>query len=268
MIKKLVLGISVAIVMLFLLWKGNIFQGILGYIFKPFWKVESRLGQEIKSFFENYLFLLELRRENIKLKEKIYQLEQELAYYKEREALYQYLEKLYKITPKENLPQVVAKIIYKGIDPYSDIFIIDKGSKDGVMSEMPVLALIGENGLGLVGQVVEVSRNWSKVLLLTDPSFAVDVKVLSKGERGILKGRGESTCVLEFLPLYSQAKPGDILITSGQDLLFPQGIIVGTILNLNKDPQGLFKRAEVRPWVDLYNISLVVVLLKIPEVNL
>ncbi|MFN3921067.1 MAG: rod shape-determining protein MreC [Caldimicrobium sp.] len=254
--------------MVILFWKSSFFQGVFGFILKPFWKVESHLAYELRSFMENYLFLLELKKENLRLKNKIYQLEQELAYYKEREALYQQLEKLYRITPQEKLPQVVAKIIYKGIDPYSDLLIIDKGSKDGLMKEMPVLALIGDNSLGLVGQVVEVSRNWSKVLVLTDPSFAVDVKVLSRDERGILKGKGDSTCLLEFLPLYSQAKPGEILITSGQDLLFPKGIIVGTILNISKDPQGLFKRAEVKPWVDLYSISLVSVLLKIPEVDL
>lgn len=105
-------------------------------------------------------------------------------------------------------------------------------------------------------------------MLITDPSFAADVKVLSHDERGILKGRAESTCLLEYLPLYSQAKPGDFLITSGQDLLYPSGIIVGIITKITKDPQGLFKRAEVKPWVDLYNLNFVVILLKIPEVNL
>lgn len=267
MVRKILLGILGVILVILILWKGEIFRGLVGYFLKPFWKVEASLGDGVKTFFSKYGYLIGVKEENIKLKERIMQLEQELAYYKEREALYQKLEHLYKLVAKENVPQVVAKIIYKGIDPYSDFFIIDKGSKDGLTTEMPVLALVGDKGLGLVGQIVEVNRNWSKVMLLTDPSFAVDVKVLSKDERGILKGRGESTCIVEFLPLYSEAKPGDWLLTSGQDLLFPSGIIVGTILNITKDSQGLFKKAEVKPWVDLYNLSFVVVLMKVPEVT-
>ncbi len=268
MFRRFFLIILLLILISFLFWKSEFLQGILGFFLKPLWKVESRLGEEVKNFFKGYFFLVGLKEENIKLRERLLQLEQELAYYKEREALYHHLESLYKLTPKESAPQVVAKIIYKGIDPYGEIMVIDKGSKEGLMSAMPVLALVGDKGVGLVGQVIEVHRNWSKVLLLTDPSFAVDVKVLSREERGILKGKAESTCVLEFLPLYSQAQPGDFLITSGQDLLFPKGIIVGTILSITKDPQGLFKRAEVKPWIDLYNLSYVVILLKIPEVTL
>ncbi|MFN3407335.1 MAG: rod shape-determining protein MreC, partial [Caldimicrobium sp.] len=164
--RKLFLGIFGVILVILMLWKGDIFRGIVGLFLKPFWKVEASLGEGVKIFFGKYGYLVGVKEENIKLKEKIMQLEQELAYYKEREALYQKLEHLYKLVAKENVPQVVAKIIYKGIDPYSDFFIIDKGNKDGLTTEMPVLALVGDRGLGLVGQIVEVNRNWSKVMLV------------------------------------------------------------------------------------------------------
>jgi len=243
-------------------------RGGAGFLLKPFYRAESYLAEGLRNFFGQYVNLLEIRKENLKLKEENLKLKQELAYYVEREALYQRLEKLYKISEKFSYPQVVARIIYKAIDPFSDQIIIDKGSKDGLMPQMPVLALIGEEGIGLVGQVVEVHRNWSRVILLTDPSFGADVKILRTQERALLKGKAEKFCELEYLPLYSEAKKGDLVITSGQDLLFPPGLIIGEIVNLSKDPQGLFKRGEVRPFVDLYNLSWVSVMLKVPEVQM
>jgi rod shape-determining protein MreC len=252
-------------VALFLL-KTDPFKGIAGIFLQPFWRAESYLAQELRDFFSKYLILIDVKRENQALKEQVLILKQELAYYQERENLYQRLEKLFKISEGLKHPQVVARIVYKAIDPYLDQIIIEKGSKDGLMPQMPVLSLVGNEGVGLVGQVVEVHRSWSRVILITDPSFSADVKVLRTQERGILKGKGEPYITLEFLPLYSQAKERDILVTSGQDLLFPPGLLVGEMVSVNKDVQGLFKRAEVRPSVDIYNLSWVVVLLKVPEI--
>lgn len=253
---------------LFILVKRDPGKGLIGYLLSPLWRAETSLAEGLKDFFQRYLLLSSVREENRKLKEMILLLQQELAYYKEREALYERLEKLFKISEGIKYPQIVAKVIYKGIDPYGEIMIIDKGARDGLMVQMPVLALAEGKGVGLVGQVVEVYRNWSKVILLTDPSFAVDVKILRTQDRAIVRGKAEALASLEFLPLYSQAKEGDLVVTSGQDLLFPSGLLVGEIKRIKKDPQGLFQRGEIQPFVDLYNLSHVVILMKTQEVSL
>jgi rod shape-determining protein MreC len=133
---------------------------------------------------------------------------------------------------------------------------------------MPVLALFGNSAIGLIGQVIEVYPNFSKVMLISDPSFAVDVKVVRTGDRAIVRGKGEPILSLEYLPLYSQAQPKDIVVTSGQDALFPANLIIGEIVSVTKDPQGLFKQGEVRPYVDVYNLNWVAVILQIPEIPL
>lgn len=253
---------------LFFVVRSDPFKGTFGFLLKPFWNFESILSEKIKNFFSSYLSLVEVKKENQKLREENLKLRQELAYFVGREILYQKLEKLYKIEPPFQYPQVVAKIIYKSIDPFSDQIIINKGSKDGIIPQMPVLALVENEGIGLVGQIVETHKNWSRVILLTDPSFAADVKILRTQDRAILKGKGEKYCNLEFLPLYSEAKTGDIIVTSGQDLIYPEGLLVGTLSDLSKDPQGLFKRGEVKPAVDLYNLNWVVILLKVPEISM
>lgn len=255
------------------IWYGikrtSLFNEIFGFFFSPFWKSTTYLGSKTKNFFQNYLFLINLKKENERLKKEILILKSQLAYYKEKEKLYKKLEKFYRLSINLNYPKVAAKIIYKPMDPFSGIIFIDKGNKDGLLPQMPVLADVGGEAIALVGQVVEVYENWSKVILITDPSFSADVKVERTEDRGILLGKAEKYCSLQYLPSTSEVKPGDEVLTSGQDALFPPDLLIGKIISVTRDPiQGVFKVAEVEPIVDLYNLDLVFILLKLPEIPL
>ncbi len=249
--------------------KNDVFNEFVGFVFSPFWKGATYSGSKVRSFFQNYLFLVNLKKENERLKKEILLLKSQLAQYKERERIYKKLEEFYKLSSGLNYPKVAAKIIYKPMDPFSGVIFIDKGRKDGLLPQMPVLAGVEGRGIALVGQVVEVYRNWSKVILITDPSFSADVEIERTGDRGILVGKAERFCSIQYLPSASQVKPGDEVLTSGQDALFPSGLLVGTVVSVSKQSiQGMFKTAEVQPAVDLYNLDLVFVLLKLPEIPL
>lgn len=245
------------------------FNEIFGFLLSPFWKSASFLGEKSRSFFKNYLFLIEVKKENERLKKENLLLKSQLAYYKEREKLYKTIEEFYKVSNSLNYPKVISRIIYKPIDPFSGVVFVDKGRNDGIFPQMPVLASVNGEVVALIGQVVEVYRNWSKVILITDPSFAADVKIERTGDRGILVGKAEKYCNLQYLPSTSELKPGDEVLTSGQDALFPPGLLIGKVITVNRDPiQGVFKFAEIKPAVDLYNIDLVLILLKLPEISL
>ncbi|RKX59896.1 MAG: rod shape-determining protein MreC [Thermodesulfobacteriota bacterium] len=248
---------------------GNIFSELLGIFFSPVWKSGTYISDKFRKFFSDYLFLVNLKKENQRLKEEILFLKSQLNYYKEREKIYRKLEKFYKLSLPIKYPKIAARIIYRPLDPFSRVIFIDKGSKDGLSSQMPVLASAGGKAVALIGQVVEVHRTWSKVLLLTDPSFAADVKIQRTGDRGILKGKGGNMCFLDYLPSYADVKKGDIVITSGQDALFPPGLLIGHIVSVNKKlVQGLFKRAYVKPIVNIYNLDIVFILIKLPQIPL
>ena len=253
----------------YVLNKNNLLNEIIGFIELPFWKTATFSGSKIRNFFEDYLVLVNLKKENERLKQEILILKSQLARYKERERLYKKLENFYKISFNLKYPKIPARIIYKSLDPYSGVIFIDKGSKNGIMPQMPVLAAAGGKAVALIGQVVEVYKNWSKVILLTHPSFAVDVKIVRTGDRGILKGQAEPYCTLQYLPSTAKVAPGDEVITSGQDALFPPDLLIGKIVSVKRDPvQAVFKVAEVKPLVDFYNLDIVFVLIKIPEIPL
>lgn len=271
--KIIVLFVLIFILILGFFWyifyKSYIFNEILGVIFSPFWKSSTYAGKNMRSFFENYFFMVDLKRENERLKEENLLLKSLLAQYKEREKIYHELERFFHISYDISYPKIAARIIYRPIDYFSEVIFLDKGSKNGITPQMPVLAVAGGEGVALVGQVVEVYNNWCKVILITHPSFAADVRVLKSGDRGILRGRGERYPFVYYIPAEAKIEIGDDVITSGQDALFPSGLLIGKIKSIEKDPaQGIFKIAEIVPAVNFHNLDVVFILARIPEIPL
>ena len=70
---------------------------------------------------------------------------------------------------------------------------------------------------------------------------------------------------MEYLPSYTRIKPGDEVVTSGEDALFPPGLLVGKVVSVSKK-DGVFKVARVKPVVNLYNLDIVFILIKMPEI--
>ncbi len=251
------------------IWYGikgkDFFSDVLGRVVTPIWKSGGILGEKLRNFFEDYIFLFNLKEENERLKKEINILKKRLAQYELELKQCKVLEKFYKVSKKIKYPKISARVIYKPFDPFAGVIFIDKGSEDNLLPQMPVVAPAGDQGVALVGQVVEVYKHWSKVILLTDPSFAADVKILETGDRGILKGRGEEYCNVEYLPSYADIKPGDEVITSGEDALFPPGLLVGKVVSVSKK-EGIFKVARIKPMVNLCKLDIVFVIIKIPEI--
>ena len=264
----MIIVLASSLLILWLSYKVRLFESLFGGVYKVFFSVESYFAQKTKDFFSSYFFVGDLRRENEQLKEEVLVLKQRLAEVYDSGRLCSEFEKFLKATQEIKHPKLPARIIYKAIDPFSEFILIDRGSKDGVQPQMPVLALIGNEAIGLIGQVIEVYPNFSKVMLVSDPSFAVDVKIVRTGDRAILRGKGEPMLYLEYLPLNSQAQPKDMIATSGQDALFPPNLLIGELVSITKDPQGLFKHGEVKPYVNIFNLSWVAVILRIPEIPL
>jgi len=114
---------------------------------------------------------------------------------------------------------------------------------------------------GLVGRVVNSSSDMSRVLLLTDPNHSVDCRVASTRDRGVLSGSLERGCILRYIHLKSRIRPGDEVVTSGLDGIFPRGLPVGKVETVEKGSQGLFLEARVIPAVDFSEIEEVLVIL-------
>lgn len=141
---------------------------------------------------------------------------------------------------------VAAEILYDARDPFSRKVIIDRGTGDGVARGQPVI-----DESGVVGQVTRVFPLSSEVTLLTDREQAIPVQNLRTGVRGVAYGGGNggSAGVIElrFMPTNVDAKPDDLLVTSGLDGVFPQGLPVARVLSVERNPAYQFAKIVCAP---------------------
>ncbi len=135
----------------------------------------------------------------------------------------------------------LAPILNIDLDPTRQRLVLDAGSRDGVRLGQAVI-----DAGGLVGQVVAATPGHSTVLLLTDPDHAVPVMVARNGVRLIVYGRGDHL-ELSDVPLNTDVKEEDLLVTSGLGGRFPAGFPVGSVTSLRADDSRAFLLGSVRP---------------------
>ena len=150
-------------------------------------------------------------------------------------------------------------------DPFSHQVLINKGALDGVYNGQPVI-----NDQGVVGQVLHVGSTTSRVLLITDSSHGIPVRVLRNDLRAIASGSGElDKLELRNLPRNTDVQVGDLLVTSGLGGRFPEGYPVATVTRSDYVAGKPFAQIEAKPLVALDRLRYLLLLWtdKKPEVH-
>ena len=148
------------------------------------------------------------------------------------------------------------------------IVSIDKGSENGIKENMPV---INQQNV-LFGKVVEVNKNFSKVMLISSKNSAVNVEISNFNEenpapvQALLKGNGGAEVYLDLIPINEEIKEGDTLVTSSLEKVFPKNLLVGTILKIQKNDQKPFQQAEVNPFFDIKSADYLFVITNYPGI--
>jgi rod shape-determining protein MreC len=160
---------------------------------------------------------------------------------------------------KRNLiySSVAANVIARDPSYWNASLILDKGTKDGVRVGMPVVS-----PLGVVGRVVEVGKYKSKVIGLTDPQFSVPALIQSTRDSILVSGSLEGLCRIRYLSSEAQVQLGDQVITSSLSTSFPEGLLIGTIVRITKNPADNSLRCDLRPSVLLSQVEEVLVILR------
>ncbi len=198
--------------------------------------------RSVKGHFQSARHLQRELQEKERLQRKVAQLTRKLVLYQTAARENARLKALLEVKERLEYKTIGAYVIGGNPSPWSNVIIINVGSKDGVTRDSPVL-----DEAGVVGKVTEVYGEWSKVLLLTDPSFAVHVVDARSGVIGVVKGNGKKWCTLEYVVEDRDVKPGDLLVTSGMAKLYPKGYPVGTVVDIEREPGELFMKARVKP---------------------
>ena len=206
-----------------------------------------------KEIVRNYLFLVNVSKENKKLKKELDEKKQEIFLCKEALKKNKRLSKLFTFKNISKLKTEVAEIIGYDPSPWFDTITISKGKKNGVKKNM---AVIVRNGI--VGKIIEVFPNYSKVLLITDKNSAVSIISQKSRAYGIAVGTGHS-CKLEYFLSKYQLKKNDVIITSGLDNVFPKGLKVGYVSKTEKIDEEFFQRVLIKTSVDFNSIEEVLI---------
>lgn len=138
---------------------------------------------------------------------------------------------------------ILAEVLYGARDPFSRKFIVDKGSTDDVQ---PGVAVV--DGEGVVGQVTRVYPFIAEVTQIIDKDQAVPVQNLRSGLRAIVFGNGkDGTLDLRFMPVNADVQVGDVLVTSGIDGVYPPGLPVAKVTEIDRNAALAFARITCAP---------------------
>lgn len=144
---------------------------------------------------------------------------------------------------RSELKKMVAEILSVDSDPYSHQVVINRGAGDGVIEGQPVL-----DALGIVGQILHVGQTTSRVILITDTSHAVPVRVKRNGLRLLASGSGQIDRLNHsFVSQSADVKVGDVLVTSGLGGKYPEGYPVSIISYVSNDESREFLRVYSTP---------------------
>jgi rod shape-determining protein MreC len=202
-------------------------------------KVMSHTGTGVRGFWGNYVDLRHTREENEALRAQVEQLRLEQAALLEDAKQGQRLQGLLDFRQKYIYKTVPAQVIGTGGSDQSRILTIDKGSKEGLRRDQPVITPDG-----IVGKLVEVFPHTSQVLAINDQTSGAGVLLEKTRLRGVLRGNAYGQPqIINVLP-DDRVKPGERVVTSGGDQIFPRGLAVGTVLKVVSDP-------DREPYVDI-----------------
>jgi len=220
----------------------------------PFQMMVSRTVVLTQRVWKDYFSIVSAAEENAVLKNKLSQTLGMQNHCRELELENNRLRKLFNFQTSVGDTFFVADVIGRDPSPWFKTIMIDKGTKEGLVKGLPVL--VSE---GIVGQIVRVSKNYSRVLLVTDRSSAVDALVQRSRIRGIVKGNNTEDCFFKYVLRKDKIKQGDVIISSGLDRVFPKGLRIGTVLDVEKKNSHLFQKVMIKTFVNFDTLEEVLV---------
>jgi len=204
-----------------------------------------RIWDNVESVWDGYLWLVGTRRENQLLLTEVSRLESEVVRLRELSQESMALREILELRKQTGFGGVVASVI--GADPSGWIqsVTIDRGKVDGIKVDMPAVL-----GGAVVGQVRAVSSSASNVLVITDRSSGVGALIQRSRARGIVVGSGGNECFMEYVQNTEDVAIGDTVVTSGLDGIYPKGLEIGTVIEIQSPPGEMFQRIRIAPSVN------------------
>jgi rod shape-determining protein MreC len=220
----------------------------------PLERILVRTQNSANNIWRNYFFLRGVRAENRQLKEQIEQMRLEQVRLSDDAAQAHRLQSLLAFKEQMVMKTLPAQVIGSSGSDLSRSIYIDKGSNQGVAADMPVIT-----ANGIVGKVLRVYPSTSLVLVINDQSSGVGVLLEKSRLQGVLRGTADGELILERVMADEQVTPGEAVLSSGGDQIFPKGFPVGTVMKVSPGKE-LFLDIKVHAAADLSRLEEVLVI--------
>ena len=222
----------------------------------PFERILHGSSLKIRGVWSNYIDLRHTREQNQALRSDVARLREEQAEFAEDAAQGRRLQALLAFKQQYVTTTVAAQVIGTSGSDRSRMLTLDKGAADGLKPEQPVITPDG-----LVGKLRDVFPHSAQVLLIDDTTSGAGVILASTRIRGILRGTVDGRLQIGNLTLDSRIKPGEQVVTSGGDMVFPRGVPVGVVQSIAPDPQHQpYAAIVIKPVVNLARLEEVLVI--------
>ena len=231
----------------------------------PVQRVIADAGNTGNRFFQAVSDIETLRADNAALRAENERLTLENVQLREAAFEAQQAAKLNELAKTLSFESVPASVIARDPSNILATIVLGVGTEQGVKVGHVVLSQ-----QGLVGRVSEVGANYAKVLLITDPSHTLSALVEGSRATGIVRGQYGDALIMDWILQTESVKVGDTVVTAGLGLgdelrsLYPKGLVVGRVLQLQNAEAAAYKRAIIAPAVDLRKLENVLVVKTTP----
>ena len=265
--RYILLGLSIFCVLMMVLSSfsdkvGGPFKTVANVTVIPLQQGMNQIGGWMGDMKDNFSTMKQLKSENKKLREQVDALTTENNYLQEERYEFERLQELYKLDQNyAEYEKTAAHVIGKDAGNWFGTFTIDKGSKDGIEVNMNVLA-----GSGLVGIVTDVGPTWAKVRSIIDDSSNISAMAISTSDTCIVSG--DMALMGTGQIAFSQMENNDNVVAVGDQIVtsyisdkYLQGILIGSVSEVNVDSNNLTRSGYITPAVDFEHIEEVLVIL-------
>jgi rod shape-determining protein MreC len=225
-------------------------------IVSPFERFFHGIGYNVRHGWSNYIDLRNTRQQNRDLQEEIARLRLEQASFAEDAIQGHRLQALMDFQQHYVSTTVAAQVIGTSGNDLSRVIYIDKGSKDGLKTDQAVITPDG-----IIGKLRDVFPHTSQVLLINDQTSGAGVVLATTRIRAILRGSTTGQLFINNLTPDDRIKPGEKVLSSGGDQVYPRGLAVGTIESIKADPDHQpYTLIQLRPAANLSQLEEVLII--------
>ncbi|WP_173049503.1 rod shape-determining protein MreC [Nitrospira sp. KM1] len=253
-----VFGLLLAALLLFPRQSQGLFQyldGPVGQVVRIPLEIVASVDEGLAGIWHHYIALQDVQTVNDRLRQDMEWLRGQNSQLREAAAATERLTSLLQFKAQALPMMMAAQVIGRDATNWYRSVILNKGDSDGIKPDMGVIT-----PAGVVGRVVKTTGGTSVVLLMTDSNNAIAGLIQRTRDEGIVEGTHQGYAKLKYIPLLSNVREGDRVVTSGLVGGFPRGLAIGTITRIDKEEGALFQTAELTPEVDVSRLEEVLII--------